>query len=415
MARLNASNDFEVIVIGAGPYGLSVAAHLKARGIATHTFGEAMSFWRRHMPKGMKLRSPWRATDLSDPGKALSLDLYATSRGLPRLQPLPIDDFIGYGDWFQTNAVPDLDTRRIVRVGQAGNGFIATTADGDKMTADSVVIATGLENHQITPEAFASAPHELVSHTCEHDDLSGFAGKRVAIIGRGQSACETAALLSEAHAEAELICRGPVRWLGAGKYAAGWRKDIHSQMAAWLEAPSAIGRFPLSWGVEVPSALRLLPQETRDAFSTACLRAAAAGWLKPRFGGVRVTSGVEIVKATAKGGQMELKFDDGRIDTFDQVMLATGYKFDVANLGMLAPELRASIACRAGAPILSHGFESSMPGLFFAGASAVSSFGPLMRFIAGTSYAARGVTRGISAKRRYAGPAYKPVEYGVAT
>jgi hypothetical protein len=182
-----------------------------------------------------------------------------------------------------------------------------------------------------------------------------------------------------------------------------------------LEAPSAIGRFPLSWGVEVPSLLRLLPQEKRDEFNAACLRAAAAGWLKPRFGDVRITGGVEVVAAAEKGGRVEVKFDGRRMDAFDHVVLATGYKFDLAKLGMLAPELRAGIVCRDGSPVLSPGFESSAPGLFFVGAGAVSSFGPLMRFIAGTSYAAHGLTRGILGKRGYVRRAEKRVEYRLAT
>jgi cation diffusion facilitator CzcD-associated flavoprotein CzcO len=415
MVRASGSSDCEIIVVGAGPYGLSIAAHLKARGIATHTFGETMSFWRRNMPKGMKLRSPWRATDLSDPCKALSLDAYSRSEGVARVEPFPIEDFIGYGDWFQGRAVPDLDRRVVTRVEATGNGFTAVTSDGDRVLAKGVVIATGLENHQIRPQAFAFAPAALVSHTCEHDDLERFSGKRVAVIGRGQSACETAALLSEAGAEAELICRGPIRWLGGAKHAADWQQEVHGQLSKLLEAPSAIGRFPLSWAVEVPTLVRFLPHEIREAFNTACLRAAAAGWLKSRFGSVRVTGGVEVVKATAKGARMELKFDDGRMDAFDHVVVATGYKFDVARLRMLSPDLRTSIVCRAGSPVLSPGFESSIPGLFFAGAGAVSSFGPMMRFIAGTSFAAHGLTRGILAKRSSTRRPYKSVEYGVAT
>jgi hypothetical protein len=48
-----------------------------------------------------------------------------------------------------------------------------------------------------------------------------------------------------------------------------------------------------------------------------------------------------------------------------------------------------------GYPVLTAGFEASLPGLHFVGASAARSFGPLMRFVAGTGYAARALTRGI--------------------
>jgi cation diffusion facilitator CzcD-associated flavoprotein CzcO len=415
MVRSGGSSECEIAVIGAGPYGLSAAAHLKARGVATHAFGEPMSFWRHNMPRGMKLRSPWRATDLSDPDKALSLDAYSESQGVARVEPFPIEDFIGYGDWFQSRAVPDIDRRVVARVEATGNGFAVHTRDGDSVFAKSVVMATGLANHEIRPPVFASVPAALISHTSEHSDFDRFVGRRVAVIGRGQSACETAALLNEAGAEAEIICRGSIRWLGANKHRAKWRHKIHAQLSRLLEAPSAIGRFPLSWGVEVPSLLRLLPQEQRDEFNAACLRAAAAGWLKPRFGDVRITGGVEIVAAAEKGGRVEVKFDERRTDVFDHVVLATGYKFDLAKLGMLAPELRAGIVCRDDSPVLSSGFESSAPSLFFVGAGAVSSFGPLMRFIAGTSYAACGVTRGMLAKRGSVRRAEKRVEYRLAT
>src|SRR5436305_13116263 len=99
MVRSGGSSECEIAVIGAGPYGLSVAAHLKAGGVATHAFGEPMSFWRQNMPRDMKLRSPWRATNLSDPGRALSLDNYSRSEGVARVQPFPIGEFIGYGEW----------------------------------------------------------------------------------------------------------------------------------------------------------------------------------------------------------------------------------------------------------------------------------------------------------------------------
>jgi cation diffusion facilitator CzcD-associated flavoprotein CzcO len=399
MARSIESKGSEVAVIGAGPYGLAVAAHLKARGVATHVFGEPMSFWRRHMPKGMKLRSPWRATDIADPDNALSLDAYVKSHGVARVEPFPIEDFIGYGEWFQRRAVPDLDRRLVARVEAAGNGYRVVAADGEATFATRVVVATGLAGHQFRPPVFAPAPAALVSHTSDHDDFAGFAGRRVGVVGRGQSACETAALLSEAGAQAEIISRGPIRWLGAGDHSAAWRREIRARLAALLAAPSGVGPFPLSWLIEVPHLVRLAPQNMRDAFNATSLRAAAAGWLRPRFGDVRVAAGVEIVDVGAKGDGVEVKFDNGGSAAFDHIVLATGYRFDVARLAMLAPALRAAIACRGGSPALSGGFESSAPGLHFVGAGAVASLGPLMRFIAGTTFAARHVTRAIVATR----------------
>jgi hypothetical protein len=137
----------------------------------------------------------------------------------------------------------------------------------------------------------------------------------------------------------------------------------------------------------------------RAAFNATSLRAAAAGWLRPRFGDVRMTAGVEIVDVGAKGDGVEVRLDNDGSASFDHLVLATGYRFDVASLGMLAPALRAAIASRDGSPTLSGGFESSAPGLHFVGAGAVAGLGPLMRFIAGTTFTARCVTRAIVATR----------------
>jgi hypothetical protein len=398
VARLVRSLDCEVIVIGAGPYGLAVAAHLKRRGVATHVFGEPMSFWRRNMPKGMKLRSPWGATHISDPDRALSLDVYIESQRVARTEPFPLEDFVGYGTWFQSRAVPDLDRRTVARVEATADGFRVVATDGEAVTAQRVVMATGLARQQFRPAAFAGAPAALVTHTSDHDGFDGFRGKRVAVIGRGQSACETAVLLHEAGAQAEIVCRGPIHWLGTGKQAVSWRQEISAKLSAVLATPSGVGPFPLNWLVEVPGLVHLAPAEGRAAFNTASLRAGAAGWLRPRFGGVGVTPGVEVVEAVPQGNGIELTFERGSAG-FDHVILATGYKIDITKFGILAPELVSAIACRDGAPLLSGGFVSSVPGLHFVGASAVSSFGPLMRFIAGTPFAARQVARAIAAGR----------------
>jgi len=393
-------NGCDAVVIGAGPYGLSVAAHLKARGVATRVFGQPMSFWRRNMPRGMKLRSPWGAMDISDPAKAMSLEVYAKSHGVAREEPFPLEAFVGYGDWFQSRAVPDLDQRMIARIEASANGFIVTAADGETVFAKRVVIATGLARQQFRPVAFAAAPAELVTHTSDHDNFDGFRGKRVAVIGRGQSACETAALLGEAGAEPEILCRGPIRWLDAGGQSVTRRQAVFTKLSTMLAAPSAVGPFPLNWLVEAPNLVRLAPEDMRAAFNAACLRPGVAGWLRPRFGGVRVTSGVEIMDAVPRGEAIEIKFADGSA-VFDRIVLATGYKIDIARLGVLAPGLLSAIACRDGSPMLSAGFESSVPGLHFVGASAVSSLGPLMRFIAGAGFAARYVARAIAAGREF--------------
>jgi cation diffusion facilitator CzcD-associated flavoprotein CzcO len=407
--RAPRSKDCEVIVIGAGPYGLAVAAHLKESKVATHVFGDPMSFWRRHMPKGMKLRSPWRATDIADPYGALSLDAYASRRGLERRGPIKLESFIDYGVWFQGCAVPDIDRRMVDRVESSGDGFRVVTADGDAVSADRVVVATGLAHQQFRPAAFDGMPAALASHASEHDDLGVFRGKRVAVVGRGQSACESAVLLHEAGAEVEIICRGGIHWLGNGR-------PPGNAMIGWLSerlaSPSGVGPFPLNWLAEMPDAAGLMPAGMRAWFNARCLRPGAAGWLWPRFDGVRVLAGERIHGAVAVGERIALTLDHGSA-VFDHVLLGTGYRIDIAKLGILGPDLLRRIACRDGAPRLAAGFESNVPGLHFVGASAVASYGPLMRFIAGTAFAARELTEAVLEHREYVAPSHSTIARGV--
>jgi FAD-dependent urate hydroxylase len=392
--RLNAC---EVAVIGAGPYGLSVAAHLRNAGVPTHVFGEPMSFWREHMPKGMRLRSPWRASHLSDPAGALSLDAYADA-GVDRSAPLPLEDFVAYGLWFQKHAVADVDRRMVRRVVPSANGFQLELADGDVFAADRVVIATGLAHQDYRPDAFDGLPAAFVSHSSAHADFAPLRGKHVAVVGRGQSACESAALLAEAGAEVDLISRGAVRWLGDPTAP----KTAMSHVREALAAPSAVGPFPLSWLVELPALVRHFPPEPRAQFTARCLKAGAAGWLKRRCADVRCHADRTILGAHVAGERIVIELDDGT-QSYDHVILGTGYKVDVTRLGIFSPQLLGAIACADGSPILGPGLESSVSRLHFVGSYAVKSFGPLLRFVAGAPYAARTVTDAVVRQRAYRG------------
>jgi cation diffusion facilitator CzcD-associated flavoprotein CzcO len=388
---LRRTNSCEVAVIGAGPYGLSVAAHLRHAGVATQVFGEPMGFWRHHMPKGMMLRSPWRGTQISSPNGALTLDAYASQHGVDAGKQLPLEQFVAYGTWFQQQAVPDVDRRTLRLLDATSNGFRLTLADGEVATAGRVVVATGLLNQEYRPPAFRDLPAAFVTHCCEHTDLTVFRGKRVAVIGRGQSACESAALLAESGAAVEIISRGEIHWLGGATGAAA-----PNRAAAWLrealKSPSEVGPFPLSWLAEVPAAARFMPAKLRDEFTQRCLKPGSAAWLKPRFADVTCIPDLTITGVRALSDRIVLDLENGA-KIFDHVLLGTGYRIDLSRLGILSPQLLEKIACADGSPLLGAGFESTVPNLHFVGSYAVKSFGPLLRFIAGAPFAARSITR----------------------
>jgi cation diffusion facilitator CzcD-associated flavoprotein CzcO len=364
-------DDCDVAVIGAGPYGLAVAAHLRAAKIATRVFGQPVASWRRQMPQGMKLLSPWSASHIPDPQKRFTLDLFARQHGFgPVAERLPLDRYVAYGEWFQRQAVPDADPRNVIRVEDTGRGFCLVLEDGEPIRAQRVVVATGLAQQEFRPRAFAGLPPELVSHTYEHARLDRWRGARVAVVGRGQGACESAALLREAGTDVELICRGAIRWLDGTETS------------------------PLNWLKEAPTVLHGAPDAIRRWINARSLRPAAAAWLQPRLADVRVRAGGAVQNAAIKGNHVCVTLD-GEPQVYDHVLLATGYKPDIAKLRMLPRELLQRVAQIDGSPVLGAGFVSTVPGLYFVGASAARSFGPSMRVIAGAGYAARAVTNAV--------------------
>ena len=264
--------------------------------------------------------------------------------------------------------------------------------DGDTFFAQRVVMATGLLGHEHRPAQFDGLPRALVSHSCEHTDSERYRGKRVAVIGRGQSACESAALLHEAGADVELICRGNLVWNADPGQRSVLRKAVRAMLGNMLIPPSQVGPFPHNWVNEAPGIIQHFPQATRDRWNELNLRATAILWLRPRLKDVPVDQGRTILAARKDGDGVALTLDNAT-KRFDHVLLATGYQIDVDKMRLLEPRLRERIARHGGLPVLNGGFESSVRGLHFVGAAAVASFGPLLRFIAGAGFAARRVTR----------------------
>lgn len=382
----------EVAIIGAGPYGLAAAAHLRAANVPLRIFGEAVSFWRKNMPAGMKLRSPWVATHIATPSHRYSLDDYYQQAGMDVPKLLPVENFVDYGTWFKDCVAPDLDTRAVTRVEALDGGFRLLLEDGEAFFAKRVVMATGLLGHEYRPEAFAGLPRALASHSCEHTDSERYRGKRVAVIGRGQSACESAALLHEAGADVEIICRGNLVWNADPSNRSALRKAVRGMLGSMLIPPSQVGPFPYNWLNEAPGIVHLLSQPMRDRVNDNSLGATAITWLRPRLRDVPVNQGRSILGARRDGDRVALTLDNGT-RSYDHVLMATGYRIDVDKMGILDAGLRENLARHGSLPVLSGGMESSVRGLHFVGAAAVASYGPLLRFIAGAGFAARRVTQ----------------------
>lgn len=378
-------NNFTII--GAGPYGMAAASHLASAGIELRIFGKPMDFWNSQMPKGMLLRSPWSGSSIGDPNGSFTLDRYEAALGKSLPRQLPLADFVRYGQWFQRQALPALDQRNVARLETSGSGYRVTLDDGEASYSASVVIATGIGSFAHRPAPFSCLPPELVSHTSDRPnrELGRFAGKRVAVIGAGQSAIESAALLYESGAEVEVLMRRPqLRWL-TGRPLIEWL--MHSKLYPF-KAPGRIGPIGLDWLLEHPALFTLMPRGFQDKMAYRAIRPAASAWLRPRAGNIRLTGYVDVIATQDRGGKAHLKFAQGAGRSFDHVLLATGYKIDIARYNFLSTDLLKRMHAANGYPILNRGFESSLPGLYFLGAAAAYSFGPFFRFVAGTQYAA---------------------------
>ncbi len=380
----------DVTIVGAGPYGLSAAAHLKRiEGLDVRVFGEPMSFWKNQMPEGMFLRSPYPASNLSDPDAKLTLDAYSARNGAQMPVPIPLDSFVEYGLWFQHQAVRDLDQRRIMRIEGDPKGFRVTLLDGESFVSRRVVIATGIGAFARRPPVFDGLPPSFVTHASDQRDVRRFSGKRVVVIGAGQSALESAALIHEAGGHVEVIARTPrVHWLG-------WRARLQrlGPVASLLYSPYDIGPAGVSRIVAVPDLVKRFPRPIQNRFRVRALRPAGARWLVDRVAKVPISTACSVVAATPAGSELRLELDSGASRRVDHVLLGTGYRVDISRYPFLPPELCRSVAQSDGFPKLSRGLESSMSGLHFLGAPSAWTFGPLMYFVAGTEYAARSLAR----------------------
>jgi cation diffusion facilitator CzcD-associated flavoprotein CzcO len=384
-------NEIDLAIVGAGPYGLATAAHTRRLGLSTAVIGDPMWFWRHRMPAGMVLRSPNVASDIADPENRLGLSAYEAASGAGVPSPLPVERFVDYGIWVQGQVAPDVDARHVDKIERRKRGFLLTLTDSDAIAAGQVVVAAGVGPFAVRPPQFDQLPLELASHSSDHADLSVFAGRRVIVVGAGQSALESAALLHEAGCETEVLARGSrVFFLRRHPW-------IHQlgPLTRLLFAPAEVGPAGLSRLVALPGWYRRLPRPVQDRFAVRSLRPAGAAWLIPRLRGVVISNGTAVTAADRINGAVRLTLNDGSERRVDHVLLATGFKVDINHYAFLSDGLRQTVKCVDGYPCLSGTFESSVPGLYFLGAPAAWSFGPFMRFVAGTAFAARAVARGI--------------------
>lgn len=385
-------SDCDIAIVGAGPYGLSAAAHLKAKGFAVRVFGEPMEFWADKMPAGMLLRSPREASSISDPTRAFTLEAYEATSGKEPAAPLPIETFVEYGRWFRHQLGSDLDTRTVARVDQDRDEFRLTLQSGESVRTTRVVVAAGIGPFRRKPDQFQGLAQAQASHCYEGRKFGEFAGRKVAVIGAGQSALESAALLHESGAEVEVIAHiSELRWIGMHS----WLHHL-GPISSMLYSKHDVGPAGISRLVAAPNLVRHLPLPLRDKIRKRAVRAAGSRWLPPRLREVKITTGRAVNTASSVGDEVALRLDDASERRVHHVLLGTGYDVNIARYDFLPPELTQNVRQLDGYPVLTGGFSSSVSGLHFIGATAARSFGPLLYFVAGTEFASVALAKNIA-------------------
>lgn len=388
---MHAKSVCPLVIIGAGPYGLALAAHMRARRVPFRSFGLPMHSWATQMPRGMKLKSEGFASSIDDPAGCYPLSTYCAEQGVPYQDiglPVPIETFIAYGRSFRDKLVPNLEERLVVALAGAPEGFAVELNDGETVLARKVVVAVGVGRFAYVPPELAGLPPNRVSHSADHAEPERLRGRDVIVVGAGASAVELAGLLHQAGARVRLVARRR-------------RIDFHAPperrpRRVWERVRAPRSGLGLGWRSllceDAPLLFRAMPEEFRLQVVQRHL-GPAPGWFVREHveGRVPMLLGATLTSAQANGHvRLSVRTDDGdqELET-EHVIAATGYRVDLRRLPFLDEGLRERIRMTAHTPVLSSRFETSVSGLFFIGPAAANCFGPLMRFACGNRFVSR--------------------------
>jgi thioredoxin reductase len=377
--------DTELLVIGAGPYALSAAALAQERGIATVILGRPMGFWREHMPADMFLRSgpDWHL----DGAGTDTLEAYLDHRQIcpDEVDPIPIDVFLDYADWFRERKGLDVREDLVTELTKVNGRFEATLDSGERVQADSVVAAPGIKDYRCAPEWAAALPPGRSAHTCDLVSFDQLAGARVLIIGGRQSAYEWAALLCDHGAERIDVVH---------------RHDVpRFERVSWKFVDPHVERT-----IEVPGYWRKLPKSEQDAVGQRFWevgRLTLEYWLTPRLDPERVYrhAGAEVVAVdpVRVDEPIRVTLSDSTTLDADFVVFACGYRADLGSVPYLSGVL-GQVEVADGFPVLDESFQTTLDGLYITGFSATRDFGPFFGFVKGCPASATLIVRDVMAR-----------------
>jgi cation diffusion facilitator CzcD-associated flavoprotein CzcO len=387
--------QLDVAIVGAGPYGLSVAAHLPEGRV--RVFGQPMHTWRTRMPPDMLLRSDWEETSLSAPDGAGTIDVWAREMGEARQNPIPLQTFLRYAEWFRGRFVRENDPSNVAELDRIGDVYRLSTDAGDEFDARRIVLAVGVTAFSYAPPPFREALGDGVRFAIDPQDYAAHRGRRVIVVGGGQGGLESAALAARSGADVELILRSKLHWF-TEREPYTQRGPLRQRLYRVAYPVVGYGPPPLNRLALHPELFGFVPKRLRRRLARRILRAGGSPWLRAQVDGkVTITEERTVTTLTRNGNGLRLGLNDGTAREADAVILSTGFRFSLDRLSFLSPAVRAAIVVRDGWPVLDRTFRSSDPDLFFVGFAAEDRFGPICRFVPGTRFTAHRVREGLDA------------------
>lgn len=367
----------QTLIIGAGPFGLTLAAHLKQQDIDHLVVGKPMEFWEKNMPEGMYLRSgcDWHL-DVS--GKyTMEAFLVQKQLSVADVEPIALAFYLEYVRWFVEQTQPNIRASYVTDLKKTAQGFVATLEDGSLVAAQNVVVAVGFQYFTYTPdELMAVLPPGRYKHTCHAVHLDQYAHKRVLIIGGRQSAFEWTALLCEKEAAHVHVCyRHETPQFAAAHW--GWVMDVVNNIG------------------EQPEWFRSLNDEEKEHYRYRLWaegRLKVEPWLDERVHQATVSLHPQthvVSTEITSANTIKVGLSNNEILEVDEIITATGYKVDTHKVPFLNPLLLAELQCTNGFPCLDTHFQSNIPGLFFTSFMAGQDFGPFFGFTIAVRTAAK--------------------------
>jgi FAD-dependent urate hydroxylase len=347
----------DLAIIGAGPYGLSIAAHAKKAGLDYQVFGYPMEFWHSKMPPNMYIRTLVEHTGLSDPDYQYTLKNYQAEKKVALEYPLPRSILVDYAKWFINKTNISIHETYITNVGEQQASFTLLTEKGQNVVAKRVIVAVGLTNAKYIPDTLRHLSEDQLSHTSDYTSYQSFKGKSVLVVGGGQSAWEAAALLHQAGAKVDLAYRR-ANYLSPDKHTNAKQKELASKFY-------------------------YLSQQEKDEIRKQLERPTVSDFLVPLVEGKVKQRPNTMITSVTVNDHMQVQFNDNTHAIFDHIIVATGYRFLVHNLSFLHQVIAKIDTNEVGEPIVNESFESSLSNMFFVGPAASYSHGPTFRFISG--------------------------------